>query len=296
MNELIFLFNSFFNLNASEIFVPANLFLIGIALLWTLIAVIQDFRKREVANWWNFSLIAFVLVFRAFVALNTRDVWYLYWGLIGLAVGFVLANLFYYARMFAGGDAKLLMALGTVIPLSNSFLSNLHLFARFILLFIILGSLYGLVYSLVLIILNFGEFRKAFSNYYLQYRLLSWIAIVVAFVFGIFFSFIGFYMGVVLSIVVLLLPFLLISAKAIEDSCLSKKIAVRDLTIGDWLSEDVKAGGRVIKPNWEGLDERELALIQKKLKNKKVAVKYGIPFTPSFLLGLLALVFLIKLL
>ena len=100
--------------STTEIFSPVNLFLIVIAVIWIVFAVIQDFRKREVANWWNFSLIAFVFAYRAFLSLNSGDYRYFLWGLIGFVAGFILANAFYYARMFAGGDAKLLMALGTI--------------------------------------------------------------------------------------------------------------------------------------------------------------------------------------
>jgi len=52
--------------STTEIFSSANIFLIVIAIVWMIFAVIQDFRKREVANWWNFSLIAFVLAYRLF--------------------------------------------------------------------------------------------------------------------------------------------------------------------------------------------------------------------------------------
>ncbi len=34
-----------------------NYFLIVIAFIWILFAVVQDLRKREVANWVNFSLL-----------------------------------------------------------------------------------------------------------------------------------------------------------------------------------------------------------------------------------------------
>ena len=38
-----------------EIFSAPALFMIGIGLFWMVIASIQDIRKREVENWWNFS-------------------------------------------------------------------------------------------------------------------------------------------------------------------------------------------------------------------------------------------------
>jgi len=40
-------------------------FLFGIAFLWTLFAVVQDIRKREVSNWLNFSLLGIIIAYRA---------------------------------------------------------------------------------------------------------------------------------------------------------------------------------------------------------------------------------------
>lgn len=269
-----------------------NWTLIILALFWVSIAVIQDFRKREVANWWNFSFIAVILVYRALVSVYTGDLWYLLWGLIGLAFGFILANVFYYARMFAGGDAKLLMALGAFLPLGNSFSINLSIFVLFIILFIFLGGIYGLVYSLIVLFINFKKFKISFKELFLQYKkqilLFEIIFVVLLFIFLL----LRIYLGIFLSLVLLILPLLLLGAKAIENSCLTRFILVSDLTIGDWLVNPVKIGKKTIKPNWEGLSEQELKLINKKFgKNNKfkIEVKYGIPFTPAFLLGIVAL-------
>ena len=114
-----------FYIDPSEIFSVPNLFLIGIAIFWMIMGSIQDIKRREVENWWNFSLIIFALAFRAFFSIENSNYWYLVWGLIGLAAGFIIANIFYYGRMFAGGDAKLLMALGTILPFSLDLWTNL---------------------------------------------------------------------------------------------------------------------------------------------------------------------------
>ena len=44
--------------------VIGELFLILLGLVWIIFAVVQDLRKREIANWLNFSLVIFALVFR----------------------------------------------------------------------------------------------------------------------------------------------------------------------------------------------------------------------------------------
>jgi prepilin signal peptidase PulO-like enzyme (type II secretory pathway) len=71
-----------------------------------------------------------------------------------------------------------------------------------------------------------------------------------------------------------------------------KLVNVKELTLGDWLYKAVKVGKRVIRPNWEGLNEKELALIQKNYK-KKIFVKQGLPFIPAFLIAFIILIFII---
>src|SRR6056297_2108238 len=95
--------------------------LLVLGLIWISFAVIQDIREREISNWLNFSLIIFALGFRFFYSLfELQDMSFFYQGGIGFGTFLVLGNLFYYSRMFAGGDAKLFMALGAVLPLSSS--------------------------------------------------------------------------------------------------------------------------------------------------------------------------------
>src|SRR3989338_8270060 len=105
-------------------------FLFVLALVWIVFAVVQDLRKREIANWLNFSLIVFALGFRFFYSLfSTEDFRFFYQGLLGFGIFFLLGNLFYYGKAFAGGDAKLMIALGTILPFSESFFVNLEFFS-----------------------------------------------------------------------------------------------------------------------------------------------------------------------
>ena len=141
-----------------------NYFLIVLALVWIIIAVIQDFRKREVSNWWNFSLIAMALAYRAFISIFSNNYLYLLYGLLGFAIFLGLAYAFYYGRIFAGGDAKLLIALGAILPLSNIIFENVRIFIYFICLMILSGSAYGLAYSVILAFSNKKSFSKEFKK------------------------------------------------------------------------------------------------------------------------------------
>jgi Flp pilus assembly protein protease CpaA len=275
-----------------EMFPKEVIFLIFLAIVWIVVAVVMDFRKREVENWWNFSLIFLVLAFRAFVSVEQKEIWYFLWGLIGLGAGFLLAEAFYYARMFAGGDAKLLMALGTILPLSLSWKINFDLLLVFILAFFIGGAVYGAIYSLVLMKIHFKEFRKEFSKSYKKYKfpILGTLAIgILGLVCSIIFQV---FLLAFLFILIILSPLLLVYAKALEESSLIGLVNMKDLTVGDWLAKSVKVGNRIIKPDWEGLSEEQLNYIQSKKKKGRILVKQGIPFTPAFLIGFIAMVYL----
>lgn len=271
---------------------PENYFLIALAFVWIVVAVIQDLRKREVANWWNFSLIVIALAYRAFVSVWLWSYWHFVWGLVGFGVFFLLANLLYYARVFAGGDAKLLMALGAILPFSTLFFENLRIFVYFIFLLLFCGSIYGLIYSIFLSYKNRGDFSQKFLEQFHKNKNIFYVFVILSVLVLVIVLFAEIYLFIWFSLIVLLFPFLYVYAKAIEESCMVKKKYAKELTIGDWLYENVKVGRKTIKPNWEGLSEIELDVLKK--SRKKILVKEGIPFTPSFLFAFLVLIFLLR--
>jgi Flp pilus assembly protein protease CpaA len=284
------------NLN---IFNFQNIVLLAIALFWLIFASVQDFKRREVENWWSFSLIVIVLAFRAFFSLQEKSWSFFIWGLIGIVVGFALSEIFYYSRIFAGGDAKLLMALGPILMLSGDWRVNLFIVIGFIVLFLLSGGLYGLIYTKFLVIFNFRAFRKEFSKQFSKNKKIAYILEVISILlFFICYSF-GFYVGEVLCLILFVSPILFLYAKAVEESCMNKFVDVSLLTIGDWLINNVKVriNGKIkiIKPNWEGLSEKELNFIQKNYK-RKVLIRNGIPFVPAFLFAIILLIILMYLL
>lgn len=269
-----------------------NIVLLCIGLFWLIFASIEDFKRREVENWWTFSLIIFVLIFRLFFSIENKDYMFFLLGLYGLLAGFIVAEIFYYSRMFAGGDAKLLMALGTILFFSTSLMINLLVLFIYLLLFIICGSIYGLIYSFILTLKYLPDFKKSFGKLFKEFKRLIMIVDFFTFVLVVIFIYFNFQLGIFLSVLIFVSPYLLIYGKAIEESCMKSLVAVSDLTIGDWLAKPLRAGNKTIKPYWEGLGEKELALIQKNYRGK-VLVKQGIPFVPAFLLALLVFILLL---
>jgi Flp pilus assembly protein protease CpaA len=268
-----------------------NLFLIVLAIVWIVGAIIQDFKRREVDNIWNFSLIAFAISYRAAVSIYQSNYWFLLNGIIGIGLFFIIANLFYYSRLFAGGDAKLLIALGAILPLSYDWIINLRIFAVFSVMLLVLGSFYSLIFSFYLLSKNKGRFIKESKIQFKESKNLFLMAFIFSIFSALFFIFMGQTALIGISVVILLFPLLFIYSKSIEKSCMIRSMNPSEIGEGEWLYKDIFVNGKLIKSSWEGLSKKEISLIRK--SKKLVLVKQGIPFTPAFLLGFIALLILI---
>lgn len=259
------------------------IFLGVLAFAWILVAVIQDLKTREIANWINFSLIVFAMGSRFFFSLFSNDFSLFFQGIIGLGVFFALGNLLYYGRMFAGGDAKLMIALGAVLPASADFVGNLRIFAAFLITFLFVGAFYGLVTGIFFSIKNFRKFRKEFSK---QFRSGKKMMIVMLSA-GLILTALGFLNGMffALGMITFVFPYLYVYAKSVEESCMIRKTKTEKLREGDWLYEDVKIKGKTIKTGWEGLSKENVKFLKENEKN--VLIREGIPFAPVFLISFL---------
>lgn len=229
-----------------------------------------------------FLLIGSLLIFNY---LPFGDFNFLYQGILGMGVFFILGNLLYYARMFAGGDTKLMVSLGAVLPIFSNFNLNLELFFLFFLVFLLVGAFYGVLGSVVMSLRNWNKFRKGFGVYFSRGKK---VFSIYSF-FGILFLILGFwnksffYFGLFLF----LFPFFYFFFKVVDEFCMVKKIEVSKLTPGDWLFKNVRVGKILIKSNWEGLGEEEISLLKK--RGGRVFVRYGLQFSPVFLISFILL-------
>jgi len=254
------------------------IFLIILALVWIFFAVIQDLRTREIANWLNFSLIIFALGFRFFYSLFNLDFGFFYQGIFGLGIFFIIGNMFYYGKIFAGGDAKLMIALGTILPFKNNFYDNLNLFLIFLMIFLFVGLVYTLIGSLWFSFNNFKAFRKEFKKQlrklkgsYFSGSLLAILLVFLGFVNEIFFS---------LGVFVFVFVNLYIYAKAVDESSMIRKIKIGKITEGDWLYQNMKVGRKTIKASWEGLKKKEIARIIKNKTFKVIKIMFSSKIFP----------------
>src|SRR3990172_8861469 len=242
------------------------IFLFILALIWIIFATIQDLRTTEIANWIGFSLIIFALGFRLFYSLFAGNgLGFFYQGVLGLAIFFVLGNILYYGKMFAGGDAKLFIVMGAILPFSEDFFVNIKNFMLFFIIFLLVGAVYSMIASTWLCFKNYkrfkGEFKKQFKEKKKLIILITSLAIIIS-LFGLFINTFLLY----LAILIFLLPYLYIYAKSVDETAMVKKINAHQLREGDWLYRDLRIKGSVIKATWDGLSRKEIYLLRKHKK------------------------------
>ncbi len=254
-------------------------------------------------------IFAIILIIIGYFLINNLEINYLSFSILFLGIFFILANLFYYTRIFGGGDAKLLMALSVVFATTPAFAKNIiqssiiNLNEPFLIIFLInifaLGALYGLVFSIFSSIKNRKTFKKEFKkiikikqirSFILFFWILSFLCLVFSF-FSLtktieFFSYNWFLIS---FIIFLIFPFLYIFIKTAENLAMIRKVAPNKLTEGDWLLKSVKIKNKVIKPSVHGLTKKDIKLLKK--RKKLVLIKYGLPFVPIFLFALIISLF-----
>ena len=256
-------------------------FLMFLGIVWAFIAGVQDMKTTFVANWLTYSLVVFGLAYRFFYGVINNNMNFFYYGLVGFCAFFVLAHLFYYAKMFGGGDAKLLIGFGVILPYETLVgIGNAGL--NFFTLFFIVGAVYSLVYGSFLAHRHWSKFKEEFESNWKEWRKL--------FVPLIIFSGVLFFVdknvialfGLLLTIMTVLYP----AIKALEKSMIVLK-SPNKLLEGDWMHDDfVKfSRGKVINKSVHGLSLREIKMLKK--AKKSVRIKEGIPFVPVFFLTLL---------
>lgn len=256
-------------------------FLFCIAIVWMVFASVQDIKTKEVSNWLNFSLVALGLAYRLFYSMDNGDYQFFISGVAGFFVFFALSQAFYYSRVFGGGDAKLLMGAGVVLPYSNivdfAFQGSI-----FIVLLFFIGGIYSLIFSLFIALKNKAKFTKACLTLFKE---INWklYGLIFFLVFAIVTYGINLVYGFVFIFVFIFLALLFIYLMAVDKSCMYLYIKPKELREGDWIGEDIKINGRKIGKSVHGLSLPEIKLLIK--RGKKVLIKQGVPFVPAFLIS-----------
>ncbi len=275
---------------------------------------LTDLKTREVPDWINWGLVLsgiglntlFTIIYNQFIVEeitynNMTSLKYtispdsfLINSLVGLLIAFCIAYFMFYAGQWGGGDSKILMGLGAMIGIDIASFTHQFLFGFFI-NSLFAGAIYGLLWSFFLVIKNKKKFwrefkkilsEKKFSN--AKYVLLVAIAVMLIPVF-----FIELYLTKLLllssAFIILTTFYLWVFVKAIERTCMHKFVEPSKLTEGDWIVKDILVDGKYVTgPKELGISKyqiRKLVQFHKEKKIKKILIKEGVPFVPSFLIA-----------
>ena len=259
-------------------------FIFGVALFWVIFASIQDLKTREVANWLSFSLIFLGLFYKLVYSLLTNQPDYFNYGAVSFLLFTAVAYAFYYGKVFAGGDAKLLMGLGAVIP-GTAFREIALNGLLFIFALLFIGAIWSIIALFTpLVPLDKKIFWREFSKYkkYYSYLVVFSLIILAGAFYALPFSS-ALFVSIVFALIILGYP-LLKSA----DKSMTVILPASKLTEGDWILSDIKVGNKFVRKTVHGLSMKDIKLLRE--HGKKVSVKAGIPFVPAFLFALLFMV------
>ncbi len=263
-------------------------YVIGFVVL--LLGSYTDFKTREVPDWVNFGLIGTGFGVNLLFSVIYWKISFILASIAGFGIFFALAWLMFQFGQWGGGDSKMLMGLGALFGID--LLAKKFFLVHFLVNALIVGALYGILWSIFLILKNKKKFIKIFKSS-MKNKRVALTKKVVLILFAIFILF-GIIipdtfirlMSLYLAIVVALTFYLWIAVKAVENSCMLKYVKPQQLTEGDWIAKDVKVSGKYITgPKDLGIEKkkiRKLIELYKKGKVKKILIKEGIPFVPSF--------------
>lgn len=257
-----------------------------IALFVILWSSIVDIKKREVPDVLSYSLIAAALGVRA--AFSFEFGWeYFIAGLLGLFVAWLTALVLYYSGQWGGGDSKLLMGMGVIIGVSYPFsLASLEL-PIFMLVLLLVGSIYGMFWILGTAVVKHKIFLPEAARLLKKTRMVH-IGLLC-------FSGFLFFMGknddffVKIFIVPIAIYYIFLTLFAVENRCFVKNAKIEELVEGDWLAEDIEKNDKKL------MFKRTISLEDiEKIKSfglRRVKIKEGVPFVPGFLFAYLIMLF-----
>ena len=261
-----------------------------IAFLALLTASYTDIKTREVPDWVNFGLIGIGFGINILFSVIYWKINFIISGIIGFAAFFVLAWVMFYTGQWGGGDSKILMGLGAVIGI-DIFSKNFFL-AHFLINALLVGALYGILWSIFSIFRNkkkfFNNFKKSINSKKTKLAkkiLLVLFIILVLLAVLVPDEFVKL-MILYLALISIIIFHLWVAIKAVENACMLKYVLPKQLTEGDWIAKDVKVNGKYITgPKDLGIEKNKinkLIALYKQRKVKKILIKEGIPFVPSF--------------
>jgi len=280
-----------------------------VALAGSSIGAAWDLKTTEIPDEIPYAMIAFALTIYGVQSLQAWDYWPIINSIIVGSALFGFGFVMYHLGQWGGGDAKLLSAIGFLLPSlpwtasapelsisSASFLSfylSLPFPAKYVFNVFLVGAGYMMIYAFVIaarnsnVISAFKKDMKASSNVFISASVLLF----VVFLLLNYFIYLEFQIPVSMDLILMNSAVILFAtvgvftvwrfARAVENVGFKKKIPVSKLRVGDVLL-DSKV--------WEGIEEKDIRRIKRSGKSY-VWIKEGVRFAPAFPFALLFMVY-----
>ena len=259
-----------------------------------LIGSVTDIKTREVPDWLNYGMVISGITLNLLFSVIYSNSSFIINSIIGLSIFFGVAYIMFYTGQWGGGDSKMLMGIGAMLGINISF-STQQFLAAFFINALLAGAVYGLLWSIFLVFKNKQRFIKELNKLLSKSNIvkLKKLMLIVLILLLVFLLSIELYY---IKILILSLAFLMLATfylwvfvKAIEKSCMHKLVEPAKLTEGDWIVKDVYVGKQYIcGPKDLGISKKQIRRLTEFYKNgkiKKILIKEGIPFVPSFLIA-----------
>jgi prepilin signal peptidase PulO-like enzyme (type II secretory pathway) len=268
-----------------------EILLFVVALIGSIAAGLYDLKTTEIPDEIPYAMMAVGIVGNI---IKSYLVWSYWPVLLSMIVGLAFLGfgfLMYYIGQWGGGDAKILSAIGFLVPVIPQQIKVTLMFpfpVGFFFNVFLVGAFYMIVYAVILSFINrdiwsvFVEDLKANAKIFMTFNLslLAFLIFSVALLTK-YYELLPLNDMMMFSVMIFLISmgfFILWKfVKTVEEVGFKKKIPISQLKVGD-VPLDYKI--------WEGITEKELKKIKSSGK-KYIWIKEGVRFAPAFPLALI---------
>ncbi|MBT3940997.1 prepilin peptidase [Candidatus Woesearchaeota archaeon] len=264
--------------------------ILGVTLIATIIATSFDIKYKYVPDLLNYFLIIFGIGANLILAIMSNSPKPIIYSLIGAAIFYGIGAAFYYTGVWGGGDAKLLTGYGATLATIPAVTAWPFLVTTFLNI-LTWGAVIGIFGTCYLALKHYKKFTKEMRILLSKFKLVIISLYILLVIVVLLFIMTETLAAPLLWGTIVILFYLFLSLKAVENCCMFRKLKPSELQEGDWFTEPVTVKGSVVyEPERSGLSRSELQKLRKleaQGKLKTVTIKDGIQYVPAFLLALI---------
>ncbi len=216
-------------------------------LIFLFFASLKDFKSREVWDWLSFSFIAFGFLINSFFSVYHETFFYIASSILGFVIAYALSLFLFYMGQWGGGDAKILMAVGSLlgINLSPSLDQQIFYLPGFILSLVLTAWIYGILLVLTIYFKKKDFFDKKFKlAFSKKERMFTYFVFLILIILAVIIYLLTkdlkfFLLNTSFVLLVFVIFYLIRFLKFVESYGFLKKVKIKNLTPGDWVVEKV---------------------------------------------------------